>query len=156
MRLCKSSCRTCCPTNDSSPCRTIRHNDRRLDACRLAAVSSHPRTTVRWISLRSGIRCGEAVVWLFAAIDLLLHAMFKGFLPDAHFGGTGRKVGLALVQRKTLWFAAGCAGRGDALGRGTAARGGHRPRTTAETGGAWRHPIENKDSRLHRSRPRKL
>src|SRR6266699_6170962 len=48
MRLCTSSCRTCCPTNDASPCRHIRHNDRRLDACRLAAVSSHPRTTVRW------------------------------------------------------------------------------------------------------------
>jgi hypothetical protein len=31
-----------------SPCRNVRHNDRRLDACRLATVSSHPRTTVRW------------------------------------------------------------------------------------------------------------
>jgi len=81
MRLCTSSCRTCCPTNDASPCRNNRHNDRRLDACRLAAVSSHPRTTVRWISLRSGIRCGEPAVWLFAAIDLLLRAMFRGFLP---------------------------------------------------------------------------
>jgi hypothetical protein len=65
----------------------------------------------------------EAAVWLFAAIDLLLRAMFGG-RPDAHFGGTGSKVGLALVQRETLWFAAGRAGRGDALGRGTAARGG--------------------------------
>jgi hypothetical protein len=33
------------------------------------------------ISLRSGIRCGEAAVWLFAAIDLLLRAMFRGFVP---------------------------------------------------------------------------
>src|SRR5712692_7025751 len=43
MRLCTSSCRTYCPTNDASPCRNARHNDRRLEA-----VSSHPRTTVRW------------------------------------------------------------------------------------------------------------
>jgi hypothetical protein len=37
------------------------------------------------VSLRSGIRCGEAAVWLFAAIDLLLRAMFRGrcaFRPD--------------------------------------------------------------------------
>src|SRR5260370_40067530 len=79
MRLCTSSCRTCCPTNDASPCRNVHHNDRRLDACRLAAVSSHPRTTdLVKISLRSGIRCGEAAVWLFAAIDLLFRAMFRG------------------------------------------------------------------------------
>src|SRR6266566_3601313 len=48
MRPCTSSCRTYCPTDDASPCRNARHNDRRLDACRLAAVSSHPRTTARW------------------------------------------------------------------------------------------------------------
>jgi hypothetical protein len=30
------------------------------------------------VSLRSGVRCGEAAVWLFAAIDLLLRAMFRG------------------------------------------------------------------------------
>jgi hypothetical protein len=29
------------------------------------------------ISLRAGIRCGEAAVLLFAAIDLLLRAMFR-------------------------------------------------------------------------------
>jgi hypothetical protein len=29
-----------------SPYRTIRHNDRRLDACRLVALSSCPRKTV--------------------------------------------------------------------------------------------------------------
>ena len=48
MRLCTSSCRTCCPTNEASPYRTVRHNDRRLDACRLAAVSSRPRKRARW------------------------------------------------------------------------------------------------------------
>jgi hypothetical protein len=37
-----------CPTNDASPCRNARHNDRILDACRLPAVSSRPRKTVRW------------------------------------------------------------------------------------------------------------
>src|SRR5713226_3756067 len=41
MRLCTSSCRTCCPTNDTSPCRNVLHNDRKL-----GGVSSHPRTTV--------------------------------------------------------------------------------------------------------------
>src|SRR5262249_44759013 len=43
-----SSCRTCRPTNDASPCRNVRHNNHRLDACRLATVSSRPRKTVRW------------------------------------------------------------------------------------------------------------
>jgi hypothetical protein len=72
------------------------------------------------VSLRSGIRCGEAAVWLFAANDLLLRAMFRGSSPCArHFGGKGSRVGLALVQ--TLWFAAGRAGRGDAFGRRTSA-----------------------------------
>src|SRR5947209_2500491 len=42
MRLCTSSCRTCCPTNDASACRNVLHNDRRLEA-----ASSYPRTTVR-------------------------------------------------------------------------------------------------------------
>jgi hypothetical protein len=32
----------------ASPCRIVRHNDRRRDAYRLAAVSSRPRKTVRW------------------------------------------------------------------------------------------------------------
>jgi hypothetical protein len=32
------------------------------------------------ISLRSGIRYGEAAVWLFAAIYLLFRAMFSGFV----------------------------------------------------------------------------
>src|SRR5262249_45698067 len=31
-----------------SPCRNVRHNNHRLDACRLATVSSRPRKTVRW------------------------------------------------------------------------------------------------------------
>jgi hypothetical protein len=85
MRLCTSSCKTSCPTNDASPCRNVRHNDRRLDACRLAAVSSYLAQQFDGVSLRSGIRCGEAAVWLFAAIDLLLRAMFRGrcaFRPD--------------------------------------------------------------------------
>jgi hypothetical protein len=38
-------------------------------------------TPTRRISLRSGIRCGEAAVLLFAAIDLLLRAMFRGVVP---------------------------------------------------------------------------
>jgi hypothetical protein len=42
MRLCMSSCRTCCPTNDTSPCRIVPHNDRRL-----GGVSSYPPTTVQ-------------------------------------------------------------------------------------------------------------
>src|SRR5215831_7640077 len=32
----------------SSPYRTVRYNNRRLDACSLATVSSRPRKTVRW------------------------------------------------------------------------------------------------------------
>src|SRR6476659_5066828 len=47
-RFCTSSYRTCRPTNDASPCRNARHNDRILGACRLPAVSSRPRKTVRW------------------------------------------------------------------------------------------------------------
>ena len=42
MRLCTSSCRTCCPTNDASACRNVLHND-----CRFGAASSCPRTTIR-------------------------------------------------------------------------------------------------------------
>jgi hypothetical protein len=42
MRLCMTSCRTCCPTNDTSPCRSVLHNDRRL-----GGVSSYPPTTVQ-------------------------------------------------------------------------------------------------------------
>jgi hypothetical protein len=42
MRLCTSSCRTCYPTNDASPCRNVLHSGRRLEA-----ASSYPRTTVR-------------------------------------------------------------------------------------------------------------
>src|SRR5436305_13965341 len=42
MRLCTSSCRTCCPTNDASACRNVLHNDRRF-----GAASSYPRTTIR-------------------------------------------------------------------------------------------------------------
>jgi hypothetical protein len=52
------------------------------------------------ISLRSSIRCGEAAVLLFAAIDLLFRAIVQEGRPGVHFGGTGR----------TLWFAAGRAG----------------------------------------------
>jgi hypothetical protein len=36
------------PPTMPSPCRIVRHNDRRLDACGLAAVSSRPRKTARW------------------------------------------------------------------------------------------------------------
>src|SRR5262249_45606997 len=44
-----SSCRTCRPTNDASPCRNVRHNNRRLDACSLETVSSRPRMLLeRW------------------------------------------------------------------------------------------------------------
>jgi hypothetical protein len=42
MRPCSAACRTCCPTNDTSPCRNVLDNDRRLDD-----VSSCPRTTVQ-------------------------------------------------------------------------------------------------------------
>ena len=42
MRLCMSSCRTCCPTNYTSPCRIVRHNDRRI-----GGVSSYPPATVQ-------------------------------------------------------------------------------------------------------------
>jgi hypothetical protein len=48
MHLCTSSCKTCCPTNDASPCRNVLHNDRRL-----GAASSYPRTTVRGPCLRA-------------------------------------------------------------------------------------------------------
>jgi hypothetical protein len=37
MRPCTPSCKTCCSTNDASPCRIVLHNDRRL-----GTVSSHP------------------------------------------------------------------------------------------------------------------
>jgi hypothetical protein len=47
-RFWTSSCRTCCPTNDATPGRTVHHSDRKLDASGLAAVSSRPRKTVRW------------------------------------------------------------------------------------------------------------
>src|SRR5260370_25814006 len=47
-RFCTPSCRTYFPTNDASPCRNAGHNDRILGACRLPAVSSRPRKTVRW------------------------------------------------------------------------------------------------------------
>jgi hypothetical protein len=54
------------------------------------------------ISLRSGIRCGEAAVSLFAAIDLLFRAMFTGFVPvrisagqAGHFGSQPDALGVA-------------------------------------------------------------
>jgi hypothetical protein len=53
------------------------------------------------ISLRSGIRCGEAAVLLFAAIDLLFRA-FRGFVPvrisagqAGHFGSQPGALGRA-------------------------------------------------------------
>jgi hypothetical protein len=54
------------------------------------------------ISLRPGIRCGEAAVSLFAAIDLLFLAMFRGFVPvrisprqAGHFGSQPDALGVA-------------------------------------------------------------
>jgi hypothetical protein len=49
--------------------------------------------------LRSGIRCGEAAVLLFAAIDLLLRAMFRGFVPMRISAGQAEK----LAWRSSKW-----------------------------------------------------
>jgi len=76
-----SSCKTCCPTNDASPYRTVRYNNRRLDACRLATVSSRPRQTVRWdrVEIASsrteeGDRNALACFWSIGAATLHLPA----------------------------------------------------------------------------------
>ena len=66
MRLCTSSCRTCCPTNDASPCRNVLHNDRRLEA-----ASSYPRTTVRGLVPAS---LGKPKLFKFEQIGLCVWA----------------------------------------------------------------------------------
>src|SRR5258708_2608779 len=85
------------------------------------------------VSLRSGIRCGEAAVWLFAAIDLLLRAMFRGrcaFRPDR------QKSWLGARSKGKHGSQPGRAGLGDAIGRRTSARDGHRPGAAAEKRGS--------------------
>src|SRR6516162_5178920 len=61
-----SSCRTCCPTNDASPCRNVRRNNRRPGACRLAPVSSRRRRTVRWDLVE--IACSHGCAWCFVIL----------------------------------------------------------------------------------------